>query len=75
MDAKATAGLRAPAPAGAEGALLEGLLTTTASTAPWSAAARLAPQRHPASVRRAPAWPGARTTSRLLGGAAVILLA
>ncbi len=75
MDAKATAGLRAPAPAGAEGALIEGLLTTTASTAPWSAAARLAPQRHPASVRRAPARPGARTTSRLLGGAAVILLA
>ncbi len=76
MDAKATAGRRGvPAPAGAEGALLEGLLTTTASAAPWSVAARLAPQRPPASVRRSPARLGAPTTSRLLGGAAVVLLA
>ncbi len=76
MDAKATAGRRgAPAPAGAEGALLEGLLTTTASATPWSVAAQLAPQRPPTPVRRSPARPGARTTSRLLEGAAVVLLA
>ncbi|MCS6882342.1 MAG: LysM peptidoglycan-binding domain-containing protein [Oscillochloridaceae bacterium] len=76
MNAKASAGRRGVlAPAGAEAALLEGLLATTASAPPWAAAARLAPLRSPASACRAASRSGARRTSRLLGGAAVVLLA
>ncbi|MGQ9925789.1 MAG: LysM peptidoglycan-binding domain-containing protein [Chloroflexaceae bacterium] len=76
MDVRGTAGRRGgPVPAGAEGALLEGLLMSTASVAPWSVAAQLAPQRPPAPVRRSPARPGVQTTSRLLAGAATVLLA
>ncbi|MFQ3663787.1 MAG: LysM peptidoglycan-binding domain-containing protein [Chloroflexaceae bacterium] len=76
MDARATGGCRSvPAPAGAEHALLEDLLATTARASPWSVAAGLAPLRAPASPRRALTWPGGQTTSRLLEGAAVVLLA
>lgn len=76
MNARASAGRRGVlAPAGAEAALLEGLLATTASAPPWAAAARLAPLRSPASARRAAPRSGVRRTARLLGGAAVVLLA
>ena len=76
MDARATMRCRGvPEPPGAEHALLEGLLTTTASASPWSVAARLAPPRALASPRQALTRPRGQTTSRLLGGAAVVLLA